>query len=217
MTVMRQDDSSSPVDPGPAGVGGEAVRASRPDGADGVGAKPDERAREAGLGDAVRAPMGQVSRAVREDVSRLRVLIRAIRTPYTVLGLVLHVATAALGTLVVFLGGFPDWPMHAGLHVVLLSLVLLYFRAGLRGFRVRRVLYCVFTTVMLLFFAWILVDLMPSRPEIVTGRDIFSDEGPPVVFQRPEAPLLGWIAGGLCAVALWLVVHMAMVRTRRMR
>lgn len=206
---MRDEAPADRVPPGPTAPSGEAPREAATSGGEPSG--------EGALADVVRAPIGQVSRAVRDDVGRLRYLIVSIRTPYTVLGLLLHLATAALGTGVAFLGGFPDWPMHAGLHLVLLSLVLLYFRAGLRGFRVRRVLYCALTAFMLLFFAWILVDLIPARPELTAGVDFLSEDGPPAIILREEAPLLGWVAGGLCATALWLVVHMAMVRTRRMR
>jgi hypothetical protein len=172
---------------------------------------------EEALAEVVRAPIGKVGKAVREDVGRLRYFIVSIRTPYVLLGLLVHLAAASLGVLTVFFGGFPDWPMHVGMHVVLLGLVLLYFRAGLRGFRVRRVLYCGFTALMLVFFAWILFDLVPARPEVVSEVELFSEGGTPSLVLRPAAPLLGWVAGLLLVVAVWLVVHMVMVRTRRLR
>ncbi len=169
------------------------------------------------IAEVVRAPIGQVSRAVRDDVGRLRYFIVSIRTPYVLFGLLLHVSAAAVGSVGAFLGGFPDWPMHLGMHVVLMGLVLLYFRAGLRGRRVRRVLYCGFTTLMLVFYAWILFDLVAARPEVVSEVDLFSDGGTLALVIRPEAPVLGWVAWALLGVGLWLVIHMALVRTRRLR
>ncbi len=203
------------MSPGPQPSEGDLAATESPAGA----AQPQAEVAEAqeALAELVRAPIGKVSEAVRADVGRLRYFIVSIRTPYVLLGLLLHLGAATLGVIVTFLGGFPDWPMHLGMHVVLLGLVLLYFRAGIRGFRIRRVFYCGFTTLMLIFFSAILFDLVAARPEIVSEVDLFSEGGTPTVLIREAAPLLGWVAGMLIAVAVWLVLHQVTVRTRRLR
>ncbi len=160
------------------------------------------------------APIGQLSRAVKDDVGRLRTLLRAIRTPYTVFGFTVLLAAASIGVFATLLGGFHDWYMHGAMHTVLLALVLLYFRAALRGRRWRQAGYACVTSAMLVYFAWILNDLVPGRREIAGDRVRIDGVIVPDVVMRPDAPWLDIAALLLLVGAGWLLLHWIVMSRR---
>lgn len=162
------------------------------------------------------APMEKLSKAVRDDALRLRALVVSVRSPLTLIGFSITLAASAVGLVTVLVVGFHDWYMHLGMHLVMHALVLLYFRALVRRRRIRLAGYALVTTAMLLFFAWVLMDLAPPRLEIV--GDLALPEGgtaPRVELRGEASPLI--VSAALYAVAaLWLVAHwVTAIVTRR--
>lgn len=153
------------------------------------------------------APVAPVSSALRADVSRLKAFLRSIHSGYLLVGIGLYVATAAIDAVVVVTRGFSDWYMHVAMTVVLFAFVLLYVRAHQLGRRIARSLYATLTLALLGFYAWILVDLVPARLDVLSHRPRPDGLTGPEVVTRPTAEALYIVVVGLGLTFLWLVAH----------
>lgn len=163
----------------------------------------------------VRAAIAPVRSAVKADVGRLAAFFRGIHSGYLLSGLGLLAVTAVLGVLVVLLADFSDWYMHLAMYVVVGAFVLLYVRAHLRNFRIMRAIWALLALALIAFFAWILVDLVPARLDVLSGRPRPGGLVGPEVALRPRAGGL-WIPFTLlCLVGLWLVSHWLIVARYR--
>jgi len=155
----------------------------------------------------VRAAIVPVGSALKADVGHLTAFLRGIQSAYLLTGLSLVLATALVGVLVTLLGGFSDWFMHLALYVVLMSFILLYVRAHQRGYRMMRAIWAGLALAISAFFAWILVDLVPARLDVLSGRPRPGGLTGPEVALRPQADGLWAPVIMLCLVGLWLVSH----------
>ncbi|MFO0751227.1 MAG: hypothetical protein U1F43_36995 [Myxococcota bacterium] len=153
------------------------------------------------------APVAPVSSAVRADVKGLAAFLRGIHSGYLLVGIGLYVLTAVAGTIVVVTRGFSDWYMHLAMQVILFAFVLLYVRAHQLGRKVVRGIYAVLTLALLGFYAWILVDLVPQRLDVLSGRPRPDGLTGPEVVMRPSAEALYLVVAGLGVVIVWLVAH----------
>lgn len=154
-----------------------------------------------------RAAIAPVGSAMRADVGSFAVFLRSIQSGYLLGGLGLLAATGVVGVLVTLLGGFSDWFMHAAMYVVLLAFALLYVRAHLRGYRVMRGLWALLGLTLIAFFIWILIDLVPARLDVLSGRPRPGGLTGPEVALRPAAGGLWAPIAMLGLVGLWLVTH----------
>jgi hypothetical protein len=161
--------------------------------------------------------MEKLSKAVRDDVGRLRALVVSVRSPLTLVGFSVTLAASVVGMVTVLVVGFHDWYMHLGMHLVMHALVLLYFRALVRRRRFRLAGYALVTTAMMVFFAWVLVDLGPPRLEIVGDMALPEGGTAPRVELRGEAGALVVAAALYGASALWLLAHWVIVMVLRRR
>ncbi|MCC6625412.1 MAG: hypothetical protein IT385_29475 [Deltaproteobacteria bacterium] len=159
------------------------------------------------LASEVVAPVAPVGSAVRADVDRFTSFLRSIHSGYLLAGLALFVLTGAFDLVVVVSRGFSDWYMHLAMLVILGAFVLLYVRAHQLGRRIARGIYAVLAIALLVFYAWILADLVPPRLDVLSDR-LRPDglRGPEVVL-RPEAGLLYIVVAGLGVVGAWLALH----------
>lgn len=154
-----------------------------------------------------RAAIAPVGSAMKADVGSLAAFLRSIQSGYLLGGLGLLAATGVVGVLVTLLGGFSDWFMHAAMYVVLIAFALLYVRAHLRGYRVMRGLWALCCLALIGFFIWILVDLVPARLDVLSGRPRPGGLTGPEVALRPAADGLWAPIAMLGLVGLWLVTH----------
>jgi len=171
----------------------------------------DDEGALAELASDVAAPVAPVGAAVRADVDRFRTFLRSIQSGYLLTGLALFVATGVFGVIVVVSRGFSDWYMHLAMLVILGAFILLYVRAHQLGRRIARGIYAVITLALLVFYAWILADLVPPRLDVLSDR-LRPDglRGPEVVL-RPEAGLLYAVVAGLGVVVAWLALHWVVI------
>lgn len=159
----------------------------------------------------VRAAIAPVRSAVRSDVGRAAAFFRGIHSGYLLAGLGLLGLTALVGVLVVLLSDFSDWYMHLAMYVVLGAFVLLYVRAHQRNFRIMRAIWAVLALALIAFFAWILVDLVPARLDVLSQRARPDGLVGPEVALRPRAGAL-WVPGIMLGlVGLWLASHWLVV------
>lgn len=163
----------------------------------------------------MRAAVNPVKSKVQADVARVRSFFGTIRSGYLKVGLALYGATAIAGTVITATHAFDDWPMHLAMYLVILIFLLLYVRAHLRRFRVLKVFWALVGLAMLVFFSWILADLVPARLAVRAVPP--GSEALPSVYTRPRTDLLTLPAILLAIQALWLGLHLIIVgrRTRR--
>jgi len=155
----------------------------------------------------VRAAIAPVRSALKADVGSLPKFLRSIQSGYILAGLGLLAATGVGGVAVTLLYGFSDWFMHLAMYGVLLSFTLLYVRAHQRHYRVMRAIWAVFALALIVFFAWILIDLVPARLDVLSGRPRPGGFTGPEVALRPPAGALWAPIVLLCLTALWLSSH----------
>lgn len=159
----------------------------------------------------VRAAIAPVRSAVKSDVGRVAAFFRGIHSGYLLAGLGLLGLTAFVGVLVVLLADFSDWYMHLAMYVVLGAFVLLYVRAHQRNFRIMRAIWAVLALALIAFFAWILVDLVPARLDVLSQRARPGGLVGPEVALRPRAGGLWAPFVMLSLVGLWLASHWLVV------
>lgn len=135
--------------------------------------------------------------AVREQVERVRTLFSARRQPVLRVTALVYASTAIAGTLVALTGGLADWYMHATMYLVVLAYFGIYAQSHRKGRRLPRAAAAVVTVALLVFFAWVLDDLVPARQVVDDGE----------VSLRPELPLLRLPAALLLLTAALLLVH----------
>ncbi len=171
------------------------------------GVRPADEGALAELASDVVSPVVPVGSAVRADVNRLKTFLRSIQSGYLLAGLGVYVLTAAVAMIVVATRQFSDWYMHLAMLVILGAFVLLYVRAHQLGRRVVRGIYAVLTLALLAFYAWILVDLVPPRLDVLSDR-LRADglRGPEVVL-RPAADELWVVVVGFVVIVVWLAAH----------
>lgn len=152
-----------------------------------------------------------VSHKLRSDVGRFNAFVRQLRSGYLKAGVLLMLASALSGTLVTLTAGFSDWYMHLAMYLVLIVFGLLYVRAHLRRFRILEVFWFIVFVVMLAYFSWVLIDLVPSRMDVLSDRLRPDGLVAPDIGTRPAAPLL-WIPVALLwSQILWLVLHRVLI------
>lgn len=150
---------------------------------------------------------------VRGEAHRARAFFAGIETATLWGVLALYLVTAAAGTLVALLGVSPlgalhDWFMHGAAYAVVFSFLVLYVKAFMQRRRVARVVLGLATAAQELFYAWVLVDLVPPRAVVLsTGRG-------PEVLTRPVMPSLYLPAVLLALSAGLLLAHLALARGR---
>lgn len=150
---------------------------------------------------------------VRAEAHRARAFFAGIETTalWAVLGL--YLVTAAAGVVVALLGAsslgaLHDWFMHGAAYAVVFSFLVLYIKAFMQRRRVARVILGLVTAAQELFYAWVLVDLVPPRAVVLsTGRG-------PEVLTRPVMPSLYLPAALLALSAGLLLVHLVLARRR---
>lgn len=203
---------SSPVIAGDSGAPGR----SGAEGAAGTTPEPETVAAE--VASDVRAAIAPVRSAMKADVGSLGVFLRSIQSGYLLAGLALLATAGIVGVVVTLLYGFSDWFMHLAMYVVLLSFTLLYVRAHQRNYRIMRAIWAVFALALIVFFAWILIDLVPQRLDVLSGRPRPGGFTGPEVALRPHAGGLWAPIVLLCLTALWLSSHwLVLSRYRAMR
>jgi len=150
-------------------------------------------------------------------VGRVASIFGSIRSRWVWGGLILVAATAVLGTVIAATIPLRDWFMHGLLYVVLAVFVLFYLRAHQLRRPIARGVYAVMTVAMLVFFAWVLLDLVAPRPEVREGAILTADGGTgrgPIVAQRPAAGALTLPAVLLGLTAAWLLIHWLVLARR---
>ncbi len=175
-----------------------------------VSAPEPEPERETVAGEVVsdvRAAIAPVRSAVSADVGSLGRFLRGIQSGYLIAGLGLLALTAAVGVLVTVVAGFSDWFMHLAMYVVLIAFALLYVRAHQRGFRIMRAVWALGGLALVAFFAWILVDLVPARLDVLSARPRPGGLVGPEVALRERAGALWAPVVMLILVGVWLLSH----------
>ncbi|MBL8784561.1 MAG: hypothetical protein JNJ59_06655 [Deltaproteobacteria bacterium] len=218
---MSTRDPSAPEDPAPtrgdadgggrgslAAIAGEVVPAAEPH-------EPQDLVAE--VASDVRRAIAPVRTAVRSDVGRFAAFLRGIQSGYLIFGLLLLLGAGIAGVLVTLLGGFSDWYMHLAMYVVLMAFVLLYVRAHQRRYRIVGAIWALLGLVLIGYFAWILIDLVPPRLDVLSGRPRPEGFTGPAVVLRPEASLLWLPIAMLIAVGTWLFLHWVYVGRFRER
>lgn len=217
---MIPPDAPKAPDTGPSSAdtaagSGASVRGG-PEGVASASAEPETVAAE--VASDVRAAIAPVRSAMKADVGSLAVFLRSIQSGYLLAGLGLLAVTGIVGVIVTLLYGFSDWFMHLAMYVVLLSFALLYVRAHQRNYRVMRAIWAVFALALIVFFAWILIDLVPQRLDVLSGRPRPGGFTGPEVALRPHAGGLWAPIVMLGLVALWLASHwLVLSRYRALR
>lgn len=171
------------------------------------GPEPEPETVAAEVASDVRAAISPVRSAVQADVGSFRAFLGSIQSGYLLAGLFLLAATAAAGVLITLLTGFSDWYMHAAMYLVLMSFALLYVRAHQRGFRIMRAIWALGGLALIAFFVWILIDLVPARLDVLSGRPRPGGLTGPEVALRPRADGLWVVVVMLGLVGLWLASH----------
>lgn len=161
--------------------------------------------------DDVALAVAPVTSALRADVGRATSFLRQIRPGFLKSGLYLLTLTTIAGTAIPFLSGFSDWYMHLGMYLVLFAFVLLYVRAHLRRFRILEALWALVSATLLGYFAFILIDLVPERLDVLSNRLRPDGLVGPEVALRPRAELLWLPVALLIAQLVWLALHVALI------
>lgn len=148
--------------------------------------------------------------AVRSDVGRIAAFFRSIHSRYLWAGILVYLATAVFGVVLAVVAPARDWFMHLAMYLVVFVFILFYVRAHIVHRRFARAFYAVVALALAGFFAWVLVDLVPARLEVV-GGDLTRPDGSvipgPTVIERPATPAFLGAAALLCLTALWLAFH----------
>jgi len=155
----------------------------------------------------VRAAIAPVRSAMKADVGSLGTFLRSIQSGYLLAGLGLLAATGVVGVLVTLLTGFSDWFMHLAMYGVLLSFALLYVRAHQRNYPVMRAIWAILALALIVFFIWILIDLVPSRLDVLSGRPRPGGFTGLEMAQRPQAGGLWAPIVMLSLTVVWLTSH----------
>ena len=211
----RPEDPAPPLDEG-AATPPEPAPAPVPEPAPAPVPEPENVVAE--VASDVRAAIAPVGSAMKADVGNLADFLRGIQSGYLLAGLGLLAATALVGVLVTLFSGFSDWFMHLAMYLVLISFALLYVRAHQRNYRIMRAIWAVLGLGLIAFFAWILIDLVPARLDVLSGRPRPGGLTGPEVALRPHAGALWVPALMLCLVGLWLLSHwLVLARFRKPR
>jgi len=155
----------------------------------------------------VRAAIGPVGSALKADVGSFTRFLRGIHSGYLLAGLALLAATAAVGVIVTLLHGFSDWFMHLAMYVVMLAFALLYVRAYQHNYRIMQAIWAIVGLALIGFFVWILLDLIPARLDLLSGRPRAGGFTGPEVALRARAPGLWAPIAMLVLTGLWLLSH----------
>lgn len=134
-------------------------------------------------------------------VRDLRETLRQLHSRYLIALLLVYALAATVGMAVVVANPVRDWLFFGAMYLVIAAYMILYIKAHLKKRRVIRFVSLFTTEVLLVFWAWILVDRIAPQKVYVDGR----------IFVRPELRLL-WVPVVLLAiVALGLVLHWAWI------
>ena len=139
--------------------------------------------------------------SVREEASRVRAFFGGIHSRVLAAALGLYLLSALAGVGIAVLSNLADWYMHAAMYAVILSFLVIYVKAHALGRPVARAFYALSTLGLLVFFAWVLDDLVGARALVEDGQR----------FDRPELPLLRVPALLLLGTALVLAAHWLIV------
>ncbi len=150
---------------------------------------------------------------VRAEAHRARAFFAGIGTVALWGILAIYLLAAAAGIVVALLGVSPlgtlhDWFMHMAAYAVVFSFLILYIKAYMQGRRLARVVMALATVAQELFYAWVLVDLVPPRAVVLAAGP-----GPEVVI-RPFMPSLYIPAALLALSAGLLLAHLLLARRR---
>jgi hypothetical protein len=140
---------------------------------------------------------------VKEEVGRLAHLVRTLYSRFLGLVVVLCVIAGISGTAFGVLYRFPDWYMHLAMYFVVLSHMVIYAKSHIQDRRIPRAFYALLTSTLMVFFAWVLIDLVPER--------LIVDEGE--VVRRVAAPML-WVPGVLLLLTSILLLFHWLVLAR---
>ncbi len=187
----------------------------RPDASDG-------NATDGGEGDLVDRTEGIADRAlgllpqdvglpnVRDEAGRVAAFFGSIHSRFLLFVVLFYLAAGIAGSVIALVGAPPlgalhDWFMHVGFYVVIFAFTILYVKAHLLRRRIARGVFAIVTVVLQLFFAWVLVDLVPPRivvtPIVVEGRETID------AVRRGALPELWIPAVMLAASASLLLMH----------
>ena len=117
---------------------------------------------------------------VRAEAGRAAAFFGDIHSAFLRFVILFDLMTAGAGVAVALAAGLVDWYMHAAMYGVIVSFVFVYVSSHLKGSRFRRGCYALASVGLKVYFAWILVDLVPARVQM---------EGFEVI-ERPAVPTL---------------------------
>ena len=129
-----------------------------------------------------------------EDIART---VGAIRSPALAAVVGFYVVSASVGIAATAVEGLHDWFMHVAMYVVILSFLVLYVKSHLVRQQLARALYALSTAGLMVFFSWVLQDLVAARLVVVEAESV----------QRLPAQLLQVPAVMLLVAAVGLVLH----------
>ena len=138
---------------------------------------------------------------VLEEAEGLARTVGAIRSPALAAVVGFYVVSASVGVAATAVEAIHDWFMHLAMYVVILSFLILYVKSHLLEKRLARALYAFSTAGLMVFFAWVLQDLVAARLVVVEAEAV--ERLPAQLLQVPAVMLLVAAAG---LILHWLVL-----------